>query len=167
MIGPNPLLERLAAGEAVGAFWLALGSVAAAEVMAETRPHAMIFDMQHGLWDRKSLFEAFAAIRGRSLALVRVAENSPTAIGDALDQVFIGPGDLSLSLGEFPEPGPKQEAALQAILAATRKAKKACGLFTLHAASAVDRVRQGFQLVLLGNDQDFLLGAAKSTMARF
>ena len=72
MIGPNPLLERLAAGEAVGAFWLALGSVAAAEVMAETRPHAMIFDMQHGLWDRKSLFEAFAAIRGRSLAGDRI-----------------------------------------------------------------------------------------------
>ena len=246
MISPNPLLERLTAGEAVGAFWLALGSVAVAEVMAESRPQAMIFDMQHGLWDRRTLFEAFAAIRGKTQPLVRVAENNAAAIGDALDQgaagvivplietaaeakaavasakyppegrrsaggvrpvvdfkaygaaanksllvgvmietalglknaaaiaavpgvdlVFIGPGDLSLSLGEFPDPGPKHEAALQAILAACRNANTACGLFTFHASFAIDRMRQGFQLVLLGNDQDFLAGAAKSTMTRF
>ena len=246
MVNPNPLLDRLAAGEAIGALWLALGSAAVAEVMAESRPHAMIFDMQHGLWDRRSLFEAFAAIRGKSHALVRVAENNPAAIGDALDLgaagvivplietaaeakaavasakyppegrrsaggvrpvldfnayaatanrsllvgvmietalglknaaaiaavpgvdlVFIGPGDLSLSLGEFPDPGPRHEAALQAILAASRKAKTACGLFTLHASFAIERMRQGFQLVLLGNDQDFLLNACRSSATRF
>jgi 2-keto-3-deoxy-L-rhamnonate aldolase RhmA/NAD(P)-dependent dehydrogenase (short-subunit alcohol dehydrogenase family) len=246
MISPNPLLERLAAGEAIGSFWLGLGSVAVAEVMAESRPDAMIFDMQHGLWDRRTLFEAFAAIRGKTLPVVRAAENNPTAIGEALDQgaagvivplietaaeakaavaaakyppqgrrsaggvrpildfktyaatantsllvgvmietalglknaaaiaavpgvdlVFIGPGDLSMSLGVFPDLGPKHEAALQTILAACRKSKTACGLFTFHASFAVDRMRQGFQLVLLGNDQDFLLSAAKSTTARF
>src|SRR4029077_12965803 len=246
MISPNPLLERLAAGEAIGAFWLVLGSVAAAEVMAESRPDAMIFDMQHGLWDRRTLFEAFAAIRGKSLPLVRVAENRPAAIGEVLDQgaagvivpmietaaeakaavaaakyppeghrsaggvrpildfknyagsanksllvgvmietelglknaaaiaavpgvdlVFIGPGDLSLSLGVFPDLGPKHDAPLQAILAACRKSKTACGLFTYHASFAVDRMRQGFQLTILGNDQDFLLSAAKNTRQRF
>jgi 2-keto-3-deoxy-L-rhamnonate aldolase RhmA/NAD(P)-dependent dehydrogenase (short-subunit alcohol dehydrogenase family) len=246
MLSPNPLLERLAAGEAIGAFWLILGSVPAAEIMAESRPHAMIFDMQHGLWERRTLFEAFAAIRGKTQALVRVAENSPAAIGEALDLgaagvivplietladakaavaaakyppqgrrsaggirpnlnfkeyaraanksllvgvmietslglknaaaiaavpgvdlVFIGPGDLSLSLGVFPDLGPKHEAAMQAILNACRKSKTACGLFTFHATFALERMRQGFQLVLLGNDQDFLLGAAKNTVARF
>ncbi len=246
MISPNPLLERLAAGGTINAFWVALGSVAVAEVMAEVRPDAIIFDMQHGLWDRRTLYEGFAAIRGKSLPLVRVSENSPTAIGDALDQgaagvivplvetaaeakaavaaakyppegrrsaggirpvmdfnsygatanksvlvsvmietalglknaaaiaavpgvdlVFIGPGDLALSLGEFPEPGPRHEPALQAILAACRKAKTACGLFTFHATNAVERMRQGFQLVLLGNDQDILLSAAKSTATHF
>jgi 2-keto-3-deoxy-L-rhamnonate aldolase RhmA/NAD(P)-dependent dehydrogenase (short-subunit alcohol dehydrogenase family) len=246
MISPNPLLERLAAGGAISTLWLVLGSVAAAEVMAEGRPDAMIFDMQHGLWDRRTLFEAFAAIRGKSQPLVRVAENSATAIGEVLDLgaagvivplietaaeakaavsaakyppqgrrsaggvrpildfktyaaganksllvsvmietalglknasaiaavpgvdlVFIGPGDLSLSLGEFPDPGPKHEAALQAILAACRKSGTACGLFTNHASFAVERMRQGFQLVLLGNDQDFLLAAAKSTAMQF
>src|SRR5216683_7356678 len=85
MISPNPLLEHLAAGRAISTLWLVLGSVAAAEVMAEGRPDAMIFDMQHGLWDRRTLFEAFAAIRGKSQPLVRVAENSATAIGEVLD----------------------------------------------------------------------------------
>ena len=246
MIGPNPLLERLAAGEAIGSFWLILGSVAVAEVMAESRPHAIVFDMQHGLWDRRTLFEGFAAIRGKTLPVVRVAENSPAAIGEVLDLgaagvivplietvaeakaavasakyppegrrsaggvrphlgfteyvaaanksllvgvmieterglknaaaiaavpgvdlVFIGPGDLSMSLGVFPDLGPKHEAALLAILAAARKSKTACGLFTYHASFAVDRMRQGFQWTILGNDQDFLLSAAKSTTARF
>ena len=49
MTAANPLLERLASGGAVGSLWVGLGSVAAAEVMAEGRPDAMIFDMQHGL----------------------------------------------------------------------------------------------------------------------
>ena len=246
MLSPTPLRERLRAGDTIAAFWLDLGSVAAAEVMADCHPDAIIFDLQHGLWDRASLFHAFAAIRGKSQPIVRVAENSATAIGEALDLgaagvivplietaaearaavaaakyppeghrsaggirpimdftnyaaaankslmvgvmietakglknaaaiaavpgvdlVFIGPGDLSLSLGEFPEPGAKHEAAMQAILAACRKAKTPCGLFTNHASFAVERMRQGFQFVLLGNDQDFLQSAAKSTAMRF
>jgi NAD(P)-dependent dehydrogenase (short-subunit alcohol dehydrogenase family) len=52
-------------------------------------------------------------------------------------------------------------------LAACRKSKTACGLFTHHACFAVDRMRQGFQLTILGNDQDFLLSAAKNTRRRF
>src|SRR6202008_3736206 len=45
MTDKNPLLERLAAGGAFGSLWLALGSVAAAEIMAEARPDSMIFDL--------------------------------------------------------------------------------------------------------------------------
>ncbi len=246
MIVPNPLLERLAAGGAVASYWLALGSAAAAEVMAEARPDAIIFDTQHGLWDRQSLYAGFAAIRGKSLPVVRIADDSPQAIGDAydlgaagvivplvetaaqakaivaaakypplgrrsaggvrpmldfnayaaaankdlllgvmietkaglenaaaiaevpgVDLVFIGTGDLSLSLGVFPENGPKHERAVQSILAACRKAGKPCGLFTYHTAVALDRLRQGFQWMVLGNDQDFLLSAAKANVARF
>ena len=61
MTDQNPLLERLAAGGAVSCLWMALGSVAAAEVMAEARPDAVMFDTQHGLWDKQNLYSAFAA----------------------------------------------------------------------------------------------------------
>ena len=193
----NPLLERLAAGGAVSCYWMALGSVAAAEVMAEARPDAIMFDTQHGLWDRQTLYNAFAAIRGKSEPVVRIADDSATAIGEAydlgatgvivplvesaaqaeaivraakypplgrrsaggvrpmldfnpyaeaanrelllgvmietaaglknaaaiaavpgVDLVFIGTGDLSISLGTFPDNGPKFEQAVQSILAA-------------------------------------------------
>jgi len=240
------LKSRLAAGETLSALWTDLGSTGVAEVMSEARPDIMIFDMQHGLWDRRSLFDGFAAIRGKCQPVVRVAASNPELIGEALDMgaagvivplvetaeqakaavaaamyppkgnrsaggtrpmldfrryaaeandtvlvsvmietalglknaaaiaavpgvdlIFIGPGDLSISMGEFPDPGPKHEAAIQAILAACRKAKTPCGLFTMHASFAVERMRQGFQLVLWGNDHDFLLSASKTTAAWF
>jgi 2-keto-3-deoxy-L-rhamnonate aldolase RhmA/NAD(P)-dependent dehydrogenase (short-subunit alcohol dehydrogenase family) len=246
MTAANPLLERLASGGAIGSLWVGLGSVAAAEVMAEGRPDAMIFDMQHGLWDRQSLYHGFAAVRAKTEPVVRVAANDPTGIGDALDLgaagvivpliesaeeakaavaaakyppegrrsaggvrpmldftpyakaanrqtllsvmietetglknaaaiaavpgvdlIFIGPGDLSLSLGAFPDLGPKHEQALRAILAACRKVAKPCGLFTFHSSHALDRLRQGFQWMVLGNDQDFLQAAGKAHVARF
>jgi 2-keto-3-deoxy-L-rhamnonate aldolase RhmA/NAD(P)-dependent dehydrogenase (short-subunit alcohol dehydrogenase family) len=246
MTAANPLLERLASGGAVGSLWVGLGSVAAAEVMAEGRPDAMIFDMQHGLWDRRSLYHGFAAVRAKTEPVVRVAANDPAAIGDALDLgavgvivpliesaeearaavaaakyppegrrsaggvrtmldftpyakaanrqtllsvmietekglksaaaiaavpgvdlIFIGPSDLSLSLGVFPDLGAKHEQALHAILAACRKAGKPCGLFTFHSTNALDRLRQGFQWMVLGNDQDFLQAAGRANVARF
>src|SRR5262249_232011 len=238
--------RRLHVGETIATLWCDLGSVAAAEVMAEARPDAIIFDLQHGLWDRIRLFSAFAAIRGKCEPIVRLAANNPTMIVEALDLggggiiaplietseeakavvaaakfppegarslggarpmldfanyardanqslmigvmietakglenaaaiaavpgvdlVFIGPGDLSLSLGEFPEPGDKHESAMLSILATCKKAKTACGLFTSGANDAVKRKRQGFQFVLLGNDLDFLLSASKSAAAHF
>lgn len=246
MTAANPLLERLASGGAIGSLWVGLGSVAAAEVMAEGRPDAMIFDMQHGLWDRQSLYHGCAAVRAKTEPVVRVAANDPAGIGDALDLgaagvivpliesaeeakaavaaakyppdgrrsaggvrpmldfstyakganrgtllsvmietekglknaaaiaavpgvdlIFIGPSDLSLSLGVFPDLGPKHEQALQTILAVCRKAGKPCGLFTMHSSHALDRLRQGFQWMVLGNDQDFLQAAGKAHVARF
>jgi 2-keto-3-deoxy-L-rhamnonate aldolase RhmA len=85
MTDQNPLLERLAAGGAVSCHWMALGSAAAAEVMAEARPDAIIFDTQHGLWDKQNLYSAFAAIRGKSQPVVRIADDSAAAIGEAYD----------------------------------------------------------------------------------
>jgi 2-keto-3-deoxy-L-rhamnonate aldolase RhmA/NAD(P)-dependent dehydrogenase (short-subunit alcohol dehydrogenase family) len=246
MTNAASLKSRLAAGGTLSALWMDLGSTGVAEVMSEARPDIMIFDMQHGLWDRRSMFDGFAAIRGKCQPVVRVAANNPVVIGEALDMgaagvivplvetaeqakaaiaaakyppagnrsaggtrpmldfrtyateanetvlvsvmietalglknaveiaavpgvdlVFIGPGDLSISMGEFPDPGPKHEAAIQTILAACRKAKTPCGLFTTHASFAVERMRQGFQLVLWGNDHDFLLTASKANAAWF
>jgi 2-keto-3-deoxy-L-rhamnonate aldolase RhmA len=246
MSAQNPLLERLAAGGAIGSYWLELGSIAAAEVIAAARPDAIIFDSQHGLWDKQTLFAGFAAIRGKSEPVVRVADDSPTAIGEAydlgaagvivplvetaaqakaivaaakyspqgrrsaggvrpmldferyaseanrslllgvmietsaglsnaaaiaavagIDLVFIGTGDLALTLGVFPRTRPKHERAVQAILAACRKAKTPCGLYTPDMAAALDRANQGFQWVVVGNDRDTLQNGAKADVARF
>ena len=84
-----------------------------------------------------------------------------------VDCVFIGPFDLSLSLGTFPDNGPKHEAAMQAILAACRATGKACGLFTPYATMAADRRQQGFQWVVLANDQDLIQGPSKAAVRRF
>src|SRR5258707_9489988 len=84
-----------------------------------------------------------------------------------VDMVFIGTGDLALSLGVFPDLGPAHEAAISAVQTACRKAGTACGIFTLYSTMALDRRRQGFQCVVLGDDTTLLHQAFKQTSARF
>jgi 2-keto-3-deoxy-L-rhamnonate aldolase RhmA len=70
--------------EPLAALWMTIGSTTIVELAAAAGADAIIIDAQHGLWDRKSLESAVAATASAS-ALVRVAENSAVAIGQALD----------------------------------------------------------------------------------
>ena len=86
----NPLLDKLRAGETVGCHWLLLGSPAVAELFADAKPDAIVFDLQHGLWDRSSLESAIGLVAPLSTPIVRTAENSPHAISTALDAGALG-----------------------------------------------------------------------------
>ena len=65
-----------------------------------------------------------------------------------LDMIFIGTGDLTLSLGFDAD----IEAAIQTIFAACRAAKVPCGIFTVNAAAAKARLAQGFAFVVAETD---------------
>jgi 2-dehydro-3-deoxyglucarate aldolase/4-hydroxy-2-oxoheptanedioate aldolase len=82
---PNRTLTALREGRTLSCLWLALGSVALAEIAAEQAPDAVVLDLQHGLWDVGSTHAAIAAIATGSTPLVRVAENRAFSIGQALD----------------------------------------------------------------------------------
>ena len=240
------LRERIGGGDCIGCIWLALGSPVVAELAADAAPDAIVFDLQHGLWERQALESAIGIVRARSAPLVRVARNGPAEIGAALDagavgvivplvetaeearqavdaarypplgsrsgggvrplmdfkryvpaanehvlvavmietrrgvenasaiaaipgvdMVFIGTGDLALSLGVFPDLGPKHEAAIAEVQSACRRAAIPCGVFTLYSTMASDRRRQGFQCVVLGDDITLLHQAFKQTSTRF
>jgi 2-keto-3-deoxy-L-rhamnonate aldolase RhmA len=77
--------NRLDAGGCLGVAWLVLGSAAIAELAARARPDAIVLDQQHGLWERRELEAAIGLVPSDIPVLVRVAENSPLAIGTALD----------------------------------------------------------------------------------
>jgi 2-dehydro-3-deoxyglucarate aldolase/4-hydroxy-2-oxoheptanedioate aldolase len=82
----NPTLKcRLASGEPLAAFWLALGSVPLVEAAVAAGAEAVILDMQHGLFDRMGLEHAVGAVPPAVPCLVRVEDDSATAIGRALD----------------------------------------------------------------------------------
>ena len=67
--------------------------------------------------------------------------------GSGVDLVFIGTGDLALSLGVAP--GSKaHEAACLRILAACKASGIPCGCFAMDAASAIRRAEQGFALTV-------------------
>lgn len=69
-----------------------------------------------------------------------------------LDFIFIGTGDLALSMGEFPVPGPAYETAIQHILKTCLAAGLPCGLFTNGVEDARRRQAQGFALTVSAND---------------
>src|SRR6266700_284128 len=80
----NPVLETVRNGGSAAGLWLVSGSPAVAELAAEARPDALIFDLQHGLWELGALHAAIGVTRGMAVPLVRVAANSPGAIGAAV-----------------------------------------------------------------------------------
>ncbi|NOZ65496.1 MAG: aldolase [Alphaproteobacteria bacterium] len=82
--------EALDKKQPVGCFWLSLGSIPLAEFIAETSetsqaPLAVVFDMQHGLWDRMALENAIGLIKTGLIPLVRVADCDRFHISGALD----------------------------------------------------------------------------------
>ncbi|MDK3017067.1 HpcH/HpaI aldolase family protein [Pseudodonghicola flavimaris] len=69
-----------------------------------------------------------------------------------IDLIFIGTGDLAISMGEFPVPGPAYEAAIQRVRQVCAAAGVPCGLFSADAADARRRTAEGFAVTVSAND---------------
>ena len=72
-----------------------------------------------------------------------------------LDLAFVGPVDLSISLGLDPlpeNPHPLFREALDEIIAAARKHKMPLGIYCSNGAAAKQRIAQGFQFVNVTSD---------------
>jgi 2-keto-3-deoxy-L-rhamnonate aldolase RhmA len=231
----SKLRFRIDRGDCLGVVWLAMGSVPMVEAAARARPDAIVLDLQHGLWERRDVEAAIGIVPPEIPVLVRVAENSAVAIGQALDagaegvivplvesakqaekavkfsrfpphgirsgggvrpladfisytqaaergivvivmietakgvqnaraiaevegvdMVFIGTGDLALSLGTFPNSDPRHEQACEAVKAACRAAWTPCGTFTSNMEAAIERRAQGYRMVVTTNDIDLV-----------
>ena len=87
-----------------------------------------------------------------------------------LDGIYIGPADLSLSLGE--EPGfdkPENTAAYKEITRILEAAKKRGLLAGIHngtAEYAKKMIEKGFNLVTVGSDQRFMSSGAKTAIEK-
>jgi 2-keto-3-deoxy-L-rhamnonate aldolase RhmA len=243
----NPTLKvRLVEGTPLGAFWFALGSLALIEVAVAAGAEAVVIDMQHGLFDRRSLEAAVGVVPPHVPCLVRVEDHTPAAIGRALDAgaegvivplietaaqaaaaaaachyppkghrsgggvrplqdfaayrkaadqaitvgvmietaagvanaaeiaaaeaidfVFIGTGDLALSLGGSLDVTTAHETACREILAACQKAGTPCGTFTGDAAAAASRLAEGYWMSVVANDISATRGAFDAALKRF
>lgn len=82
-----------------------------------------------------------------------------------VDVLFVGPQDLSLSLGCAVDAAPMQQAIAE-VVAAARRQGKAAGLFVADAASIKDWHARGVSVFICGSDQGLLLNAARRTMAQ-
>lgn len=72
-----------------------------------------------------------------------------------LDLVFVGPVDLSISLGSEPlpeNPAPIMVDAIKQIIDAGKRHKVPLGIFCSNGAAAAERIHQGFQFVNVASD---------------
>ncbi|KAF8655471.1 hypothetical protein AX16_003060 [Volvariella volvacea WC 439] len=84
---------------------------------------------------------------------------------DGIDVLFIGPYDLSLSLGyppPSPDPHPDIERVIQRILKAAHAAGKKCAIFCTSGAQAAKRAQEGFDMINVTTDT----GAISESIAR-
>jgi 2-keto-3-deoxy-L-rhamnonate aldolase RhmA len=90
------------------------------------------------------------------------------AATEGVDLVFIGTGDLALSLGVFPQMEARHEDACREILDACRRHWTPCGIFTTSADAAAKRRAQGYRLTVVADDISLIgrgLAAATSAFA--
>lgn len=84
-----------------------------------------------------------------------------------LDGIYVGPGDLSLSMGVEPSMAPKDPRVLK-LMASVRERTAVRGLIaavhTDGAATALERYREGFQFCSMPTDMRLLLNAAKAQL---
>lgn len=82
-----------------------------------------------------------------------------------VDAIMIGALDLSGSMGMLGKTAdPKVEEAIQTVLAASKKAKKSCGIITWDPVDIKRRVAQGFNNIVIGMDVVYLGSAAKNSL---
>lgn len=124
--------------------------------------------------DYGSGLEAYRARMEESLVVIAMLESrqgveeaAAIAATPGIDGLFIGPYDLSASLGHMGElDHPEGRAAAQQVQEAARAAGIACGLHVVHpSASAVQRaVQDGYTFLALGVDMIFLDEAARAAL---
>lgn len=98
----------------------------------------------------------------------RAALDNVAAIAavEGVDAVFVGPADLSASLGHLGDPKhPEVQDAIAAAKAAIDAAGKPAGIFALSVEDAQAKVTEGFRFVSIGTDIGLLLRGAQSLLA--
>lgn len=82
---------------------------------------------------------------------------------EGIDVIYIGPGDLSVSLGALgPENRPKVDAAIAAIIASCRDAQRTAGTFHFTEDTLATAIADGLRFHTVGSDIGFLRQAAES-----
>lgn len=97
---------------------------------------------------------------------VAVERAADIAALDGVDVLFVGPADLSHSMGIPGRIGePSFVAALDRVVAACRGSGKAAGILLRDAAGVPEALAQGFTFIGVGSDAMFLIGSAAASAA--
>jgi 2-keto-3-deoxy-L-rhamnonate aldolase RhmA len=116
--------------------------------------------------------EAMERARERVFGIAQI--ESPEAVEaveeiaavDGIDVLFVGPSDLSFSMGKFRQfEDPEFRVAIERINAAAAAAGKATGIFVTALDQVPAALADGFRMIALGSDSAFLMNAARTALA--
>jgi 2-keto-3-deoxy-L-rhamnonate aldolase RhmA len=86
---------------------------------------------------------------------------------DGVDVLFVGPSDLSYSMGIFREfDNPAFRSAIERVNEAARAAGKATGIFLTSVDDVPAAVADGFQKIAIGSDGGFMMTAARDALPK-
>lgn len=123
-------------------------------------------DPQCGVLDTMAHFNQETLVIPQCETAEALSDIETIAAMDDVDGIFIGPFDLSISMGM---PGdfenPQFRAALARILSACRAAGKPCLIFAGDGAGAATRFAQGYDAVAMGLDATLLIAGVKAQIA--
>lgn len=123
-------------------------------------------DPQCGVLDTMAHFNQETLVIPQCETAEALSDIETIAAMDGADGIFIGPFDLSISMGM---PGdfenPQFRAALARILSACRAAGKPCLIFAGDGAGAAVRFAQGYDAVAMGLDATLLITGVKAQIA--
>ena len=123
-------------------------------------------DPQCGVLDTMAHFNQETLVIPQCETVEALSDIETIAAMDGVDGIFIGPFDLSISMGM---PGdfenPQFRAALARILSACRAAGKPCLIFAGDGAGAAVRFAQGYDAVAMGLDATLLIAGVKAQIA--
>lgn len=87
---------------------------------------------------------------------------------EGVDGIFIGPADLSASMGHRGNPThPEVQAAIAAALKTIKAHGKAAGILYANEAGAKQFIAMGFDFVAVGVDTSLLVNASKNLLSKF
>ena len=117
--------------------------------------------------------DAIEHARERTLGIAQI--ESPEAVEaveeiaavPGIDVLFVGPSDLSYSMGIFREfDHPTFRAAIERVNEAATAAGKATGIFLTAPDQVAPALAAGFQMLALGTDGGYMMQAAGETLAK-
>ena len=123
-------------------------------------------DPRCGVLDTMAHFNAETLVIPQCETAEALSDIETIAAMDGVDGIFIGPFDLSISMGmpgDFEKP--QFRAALARILSACRAAGKPCLIFAGDGAGAAVRFAQGYDAVAMGLDATLLIAGVKAQIA--
>jgi 2-keto-3-deoxy-L-rhamnonate aldolase RhmA len=118
--------------------------------------------------------DPIAAARERTLGIAQI--ESPDAVEaveeiaavDGIDVLFVGPSDLSYSMGYFRQfDHPEFRSAIERVVGAANAAGKTAGIFLTATDQIPAALADGFRMIGLGSDGGFMMQAAAETVAAF